>query len=277
MPLFDQTSSSSIISSRHGSRNEKLTICSLCRSGIIDRRSVLKACKNTTTTSGEKCSYAKLSKPPKAKPRNLPAARRRLQKRYHPASAVHQLPPFSTIYVLQYEAYPYNTTPAIILGLFSHIDTVTAGAISHGAYAFSREGLHDGSEYLSPTGRIRFFTESMQQPVIKNPAARHADYIPHPNAQTEAERIREHRSLFVALRQTSSRSSYIGLFSDKIKAWTACVTDQALLTASPDTTLLLDESRWIDDKGMPHIKGRVEGKGSHTWFVSAFEVDRVLL
>lgn len=268
MPFFNQASTSRA----NGSRNGRFDICAFCKPRK-DGGSIHKSCKRPTASDERSC-YAKLSKPPKVKSRKLPTARR-LQKRLPYTSSNQQQP--STIYILQFEAYPYNTVPAVILGVFSNIDTVTAGAISHGAYAFSREGLHDGSEYLSPTGRIRIFSEEVQQSVVKAAAVaapRQGGYIPHSDRRIEAEREDERRPrLFLAIRQVSSKTSCIGFFTEKIKAWTACVKDQAMMASSES---LLEETRWSDEKGMPYIRGKIEGNGSLLWFVGAFEVDRVV-
>jgi hypothetical protein len=265
MPFFGQSS----ISRSHGSRSEKFDICTFCRPRKYGGP-VYSSCKNTTESGGQSC-YARLSKPPKVQSRKLPTTRR-LQKRISKFSPSPL--PNPTIYVLQFEAYPYNTVPAEILGVFSNLDKVTSAAISHGAYAFSREGLHDGSEYLTPSGRIRIFSEEFHQPIVKAKPPPKEEYIPHPDSQVEAARQEEARkTVFIAISQVSTNTSCLGLFGEKIKAWTACVKNQAMTVSSES---LLEETRWSDEKGMPYIKGNIEGSGSHLWFVSAFEVDKVV-
>ncbi|KAF2849120.1 hypothetical protein T440DRAFT_469545 [Plenodomus tracheiphilus IPT5] len=69
----------------------------------------------------------------------------------------------STLFLLEYS--PHHTpspssssSPSLkpeILGLYSTIDTVTSAAFHHGAYAFSNQGLLDGSEYFTPSGRLK--------------------------------------------------------------------------------------------------------------------------
>jgi hypothetical protein len=265
MPFFDRTSTSRT----HGSRSEKFDICAFCRPRKHGGP-VYKSCNNATESGGGTC-YTRLSKPPKVQSRKLPTTRR-LQKRmskFPPAPL-----PTPTIYLLQFEAYPYNTIPAEILGVFSNINKVTSAAINYGAYAFSREGLYDGSEYLTPSGRLRILSEDFHQPIVKAKQPRKEEYIPHPNSQVETARQEEARkTVFIALRQVASNTSCIGLFGEKIKAWTACVKDQAMSTSSES---LLEETRWSDENGMPYIRGRIEGSGSHLWFVSGFEVDKLV-
>ena len=245
-------------------------MCSFCKSRRDD--GVWVKCQNTTT-GREKGCYSKLSKPPSKPPivKSRKLQTKRLQKRIPDPSD--QSPISSIVYILRFEAYPYNTTPEVILGVFSSINTVTAGAISHGAYAFSREGLHDGREYLSPTGRIRIFTEELHQPLIKASTSRPANYIPHPDRRIEAEREAETKTFYLALRQSPSKTSYIGLFKEKTKAWVACVNDQASVVL---TERLLEDTRWSDEKGMPYIQSRIVGGGSHLWSIGAFEIDQVV-
>ncbi|KAF3034141.1 hypothetical protein E8E12_002786 [Didymella heteroderae] len=128
--------------------------------------------------TGGQQSNAKLSKPPKVevlheRPRN------RLQKRT-PAVPPMLTPypshlgfpaPTTALYVLEYEPYPYNTLPSEFLGAYSSIDSVTAGAIEHGAYTFSREGLLDGSEYLNATGRVKIQSQLVQQSGTEAPVS----------------------------------------------------------------------------------------------------------
>ncbi|KAJ4401543.1 hypothetical protein N0V91_007847 [Didymella pomorum] len=79
--------------------------------------------------------------------------------------------PTAALYVLEYEPYPYNTLPSEFLGAYSSVDSVTTGAIEHGAYTFSREGLLDGSEYLNATGRIKIQSQLVQQSGTEAPVS----------------------------------------------------------------------------------------------------------
>lgn len=252
---------------------------------------------------------AKLSKPPKVEILHG-KNRNRLQKRTTTVLPV--LTPYptrlgfttpsTTLYVLESEPYPYNTFPSEFLGVYSTVDSVTAGAIEHGAYTFSREGLLDGSEYLSPNGRIRIHTQAVHRsgtevavstrshsldgrPETSNNLVR--SDIPHPNSRSNtlsyttahlgaqnitgrrvADKPRE--TVFLGLRQGPIAAHCLGVFASSSLAWGACLKDKASCAMAGT---LSEESREVDADGMPRAFGRLHGHGQHIWVVVAKEVD----
>jgi hypothetical protein len=192
--------------------------------------------------------YGKLHKPPTVqslheRPRN------KLQKRSQ-ATLLNGIPPVSSLFVLEYDPYPYSTRPSEFLGVYSNINSVTLAAFIHGAYTFSREGLLDGSEYLSPTGRIKIVSHTVQSsgPTAAVPEeSKNEDVglmrldIPHPG---QISRIDSAQSLpilksqnfkdavFLAIHEGPKSAFCIGLFTSKSLAWGACLKDKAWLAWS---------------------------------------------
>lgn len=212
--------------------------------------------------------------------------------------------PTTTLYVLEYEPYPYNTLPSQFLGVYSTVDSVTTGAISHGAYTFSREGLLDGSEYLNPTGRIKIQSQlltqhgteatvsirshSLDERATRQDVPIRSD-IPHPESRsntlswttrpgilqaglrsTTSVQKRPKESVFLAIRQGPTAAHCLGLYSTKSLAWGACLKNKASCAL---TSTLSEASRDVDQDGMPRVMARLHGCGQHIWFVVAKEVD----
>lgn len=252
-------------------------------------------------------SNARLSKPPKVdslhgRPRN------RLQKRS--ASGLPELSTYpvrvgsaaqhTTLYVLEYEPYPYNALPSQFLGVYSTVDTVTSGAIEHGAYSFSREGLLDGCEYLSPSGRIKLQSQTVQRTGteaavslrshslderrVKQTGPVRSD-IPHPDSQSNIQEVQHpgaqsmislnnlskmKETVFLGIRQGPTAANCLGVFASPSLAWGACLKNKASCAL---INTLSEESRAINAEGLPSVSGRLHGCGQHTWFVVAKEVD----
>ncbi|KAF2625018.1 hypothetical protein BU25DRAFT_130796 [Macroventuria anomochaeta] len=256
---------------------------------------------------------AKLSKPPKVE--NLhERPRNRLQKQgYAIPSMLTPYPahlgfttPTATLYVLEYEPYPYNTLPSEFLGVYLTVDSVTAGAVAHGAYTFSREGLLDGSEYLNPTGRIKIQSQLVQQsgtdaqvsirshslderPAREDGLVRsdipHPDYrsntlsktarpdVAHPGAQsmTSLKIVSKPKdTVYLAIRRGPTAAHCLGVYARPSLAWGACLKNKASCAISGT---LSEESRDVDADGMPRATARLHGCGQHMWFVVAKEVD----
>ncbi|KAI8932686.1 hypothetical protein NX059_010180 [Plenodomus lindquistii] len=128
---------------------------------------------STANPSPAPRTIRKLHKPPTVATIHTPheRPRKKLQKRHTaPDPQTHHLhqqhqqqqEKESTLFLLQYEPYPPTASKSEILGVYSSINTVTAGAFKHGAYAFSKEGMVDGSEYLSANGRIKILRTTLQ-------------------------------------------------------------------------------------------------------------------
>jgi hypothetical protein len=231
--------------------------------------------------TGQTGKHARLSKPPKVASSH-PHPRNRLQKRVIIPSRRQDLP---ALYLLEYEQYPYQTRPSEFLGVYSSINSVTAGAFKNGAYTFSREGLLDGSEYLSPTGRIKIRSQAVQQYGLEaatpdegkaSPKDESVRFdIPHPDSQgTVCEKTSKNTEprerVFLAIQQTPDAAVCIGVFTKKSLAWGACLKNRAAYTLSG---CLSEESQTIDMHGMPQVKARLEKSGLHTWSVKSHEID----
>jgi hypothetical protein len=255
-------------------------------------------------------SNAKLSKPPKVEVLHE-RHRNRLQKR---SSALHPTltpypshlgvpTPTTALYVLEYEPYPYNTLPSEFLGAYSSVDSVTAGAIAHGAYTFSREGLLDGSEYLNATGRIKIQSQAVQQSGTEAPVSIRSHSldepptneggpvrsdIPHPDSRSNTltrpdimhpgalstmslGNVQKPRdTVYLAIRQGPTAAHCLGVFARPSLAWGACLKNKASCNLS---ATLSEETRDVDVDGMPKVAARLHGCGQHTWSVAAKEVD----
>ncbi|KAF1923503.1 uncharacterized protein M421DRAFT_104383 [Didymella exigua CBS 183.55] len=250
-------------------------------------------------------SDAKLSKPPKVdvlhtRPRN------RLQKR---GSAIPQMltpypsrlgfsAPTTALYVLEYEPYPYSTHPSEFLGAYSSVDSVSAGAIEHGAFTFSREGLLDGSEYLNAAGRIKIHSQPVQRrgteaPISirshsldERPTAQisvrsdiphpksHSNTLARPNVMHSTTSLRSiqkpKETVYLAVRHGPTAAQCLGVFARPSLAWGACLKNKASCALS---ATLSEEVRDLDADGMPRVTARLHGCGQHSWSVVAKVVD----
>lgn len=229
-------------------------------------------------------STRRLSKPPRVHTRKQ-APGKRLQKRVR-NSITQLLPP--PVFLLQYERYPYNTQPGTLLGVFSSVEAVTTGAIKHGAYAFSRGGIHDGTEYLSPTGKIKIIPQNIQRTGFEAamPRRKHSrvSHASQPNAHREP-RVVENPSqahiaidgregILVAVHESPTGIFCIGAFTERRRAWGACLKHKASL---PFSNVLQEESRWIDEFDLPRMKARKVGTGWHRWYVIAHRIDEEIV
>jgi hypothetical protein len=213
------------------------------------------------------------AEPPLERPRN------RLRKSMISLVTIPQ--PATSLFVLEYEPYPHLVQPGKVLGIYSTFDAVTLGALKHGAYTFSREGMLDGSEYLSPTGRIRLVQTTVQYSGTKAmlpERSRSLDGeplrldIPHPESQEEKPRDLSvpREPVYLAVRQGPNAASWIGVFEDKSLAWGACLKDKAMCATSDE---LCDEKRSIGLNNMPQVSGRLVGSGRFTWMVKQHIID----
>ena len=228
----------------------------------------------TAVGSDQAESYAKLRKPPLCEP-----PRSRLRKRKS-VPLINSLPEF--LFILEYEPYPYNVQPSEFLGVYSTLNSVTTAALRHGAYAFSREGLLDGSEYLSAKGRIKILTQATERSGVK--AAVHVQShsrpgeivrldIPHPQQQGKRFSKKDGRDIaYLAIHQSRHAATCIGLFTEKSLAWGACLKSKASYTTSGKW---VEGSQHIIANNMPGVSARLVGSGLHTWFVQVHEIDSV--
>ncbi|KAL5114253.1 hypothetical protein ACEQ8H_007862 [Pleosporales sp. CAS-2024a] len=222
----------------------------------------------------------KLHKPPRVQVQTRPQRpRNRLRKSAASLMTITQ-PPVA-LFVLEFEPYTNLVEPGRVLGIYSTFDAVTLGALHHGAYAFSREGLVDGSEYLTSTGRIKLVQTTVQYGGVRATLperSRSLDGeplrldIPHPDSQEEGPRepCNEQSVVYLAVRQASKTASWIGVYQDKSLAWGACLKDKALCAMS-DT--LCDEKRSIGLNNMPQVSGRLMRAGRFTWKVEQHVID----
>jgi hypothetical protein len=268
------------------------SICNYAKTKLEERAEVKKhrgisSSDPMMNSTAETRPYGKLHKPPTVqslyeRPRN------RLQKR-SVVTLLNGIPPIPYLFILEYDPYPYHTRPSEFLGVYSSIDAVTLAAFKRGAYTFSREGLLDGSEYLSPTGRIRIVSHAVQSTgataAVPEESQKEGDGglmrldIPHPGQDARvdstqslpmlrSQRLKE--GAFLAIHEGPQSAFCIGLFTSKSLAWGACLKDKAWLAWS-DT--LVEEERSVGEGDMPQARARLVGSGRHTWFVRAHEVD----
>lgn len=238
-------------------------------------------------------STKKLRKPPQVrsvseKPRNR--LRKPIALAPTPTQQLHAYASAPTIdvFVLEYEPYPQSVEPGNVLGVYSTFNAVTFGAFTHGAYTFSREGLLDGHEYLSPTGRIKLVRTTVQNVGVRAPVPERNDSlqgshvrldIPHPESQPHdpdqtpsANKKPIFRdTVFVVIRTGPRAASWIGVFADKSLAWGACLKDKAMCETSAP---LCEEVRAIGDGNMPEVSGRLVGTGRFTWKVVEHAIDQ---
>lgn len=254
-----------------------VTICAYAKSKFEERVEQKRRKRSSSAPGADrKHGYGKLHKPPSVKslherPRN------RLRKTVTMPSLSR---PTTDLFVLEYEPYPYNTRPSEFLGVYSTIDSVTLAAFKHGAYTFSREGLLDGSEYLSPSGRIKIVPLAMQRSGAKATVTERSQGpdgrpvrldIPHPGDHTPVlPRIEGKEMAYLAIRKGPSTASCIGVFMDKSLAWGACLKDKTMCAT---TFILCDEERSIALHNMPQVSGRLVGSGRHIWLVEQHAID----
>ncbi|KAF1835848.1 hypothetical protein BDW02DRAFT_567607 [Decorospora gaudefroyi] len=238
---------------------------------------------DVTMEVGKVQPYGKLHKPPTVQSLHE-RPRKKLQKRSLP-TLLNAPQPAPYLFVLEYDPYPYNTKPSEFLGVYATINSVTAGAFRYGAYTFSREGLLDGSEYLSPTGRIKILSHAVQSTGVTaavTERSRKEDGelmrldIPHPGQDPRVDSLQDvstdkvQETMFLAIHEGPQSAFCIGLFTSKSLAWGACLKDKAWLAWSDK---LVEEERSIGEKNMPQTSARLVGSGRHAWFVRAHEVD----
>jgi hypothetical protein len=265
------------------------SICNYAKFKLEERAETKRRRRRSSPDPTTAKPYGKLHKPPTVhslheRPRN------RLQKRSL-TTMLNGIPSVTVLFVLEYETYPYNTRPSEFLGVYSGIDSVTKGAFKHGAYTFSREGLLDGSEYLSPTGRIKIVSHAVlstgvtaavrQENMEKDGGVIRLD-IPHPGNRQDG-RLDSTQSLpipksqkevkeevFLAIHEGPQSAFCIGLFTSKSLAWGACLKDKAWLEWSD---ALVEEERGIGEGNMPRVSARLKGCGRHVWEVRGFCLD----
>jgi hypothetical protein len=76
------------------------------------------------------------------------------------------------------------------------------------------------------------------------------------------------QSVYVALDQ----SLCLGLFTQKARAWEACMKHKTQMTYSVDLT---HAKQWVDKSGMPLLEGMISGSGRHCWCVRVCTVDEM--
>jgi hypothetical protein len=223
--------------------------------------------------------YETLRKPPQVqslheRPRN------RLRKRPPPLPSM--VVPKTDLFILEYGPYPQSTQPCNVLGVYSTFDAVTLGAFKHGAFAFSREGLLDGSEYLSTSGRIKIKQTAVQRSGARAAvpeSSRMLDNevmrldITHPDSQEEEQTKQtqpKRAAVFLAIRKGPDATAWVGIYADKSLAWGAALEDKAMYTISGE---LLEEKRSIGLNNMPQVSGRIVGGGHHTWMIEQHVID----
>lgn len=260
---------------------------------IIDEANPLDLHHTSSLPPSRNRSTKRLSKPPRVHVRKQ-IARNKLQKRPKKNSTTHAVTPH--VFLLQYEQYPYNTQPGTFLGAFSTFQAVTTAAFKHGAYAFSKDGVHDGTEYLSKTGRIKILPSRIQHtesrvklPKARQPSTRqpNGDVIREESpARVSPPRVRpdEHATgpipidgkhgVLVAVHQSPTGIFCIGAFTNRRAAWAACLKHEASLF---DKNPLQEVDKWRDEFQMPRMKAREVGKGWHEWFVVVQSIDEAIV
>ncbi|KAF2124827.1 hypothetical protein P153DRAFT_390294 [Dothidotthia symphoricarpi CBS 119687] len=259
---------------RYNENRELGGICGYCKSRHEARQR--KTSSSELVVPGCEHAYGIISKPPQLqflheRPRN------RLRKRISKSPSAR---PLVTLYVLEYESYPYNTRPSEFLGVYSTIDSVTAGAFRHGAHSFSREGLIDGSQYLSLTGRLRIVPTRMQQDRVAAAMPDEAQSltgevvrpdIPHPEYQSFVRPWNDaEEKMYLAIHQEPQAAFCIGLFTKKSTAWDACLESEASYALS---NTLHDETRQLDSDGLPSVTARLTGGSHRSWFVASYTLN----
>jgi len=64
----------------------------------------------------------------------------------------------------------------------------------------------------------------------------------------------------------------VGAFTEKYEAWEACLKYKSQLAYC---STVKDEILWVDDLGMPHVRGKIDGSGVHHWFVRMYMLDEI--
>lgn len=263
-------------------------ICGYAKSKYEERSEHQRRRRSQSAPNGAgRTATSKLLKSPKPQPVRTVSEKPRNRLRKQTPSQLALEEPKKHVYVLEYSPDKGSGESARVLGTYSSFDTVTSGALRHGAYTFSREGLMDGNEYLSPTGRIKVVKTIVQHAGVRasvpersiSPSGVQVRLdIPHPaSAENEAVHASPRKDLtsttnmlFVASRKGPPAFSWIGVFADKSLAWGACLKDKAMCAV---TMPLVEEVRSIGTNNMPQVSGRLVGTGRFTWTVEEYVVD----
>jgi len=272
----------------HESNGELGSICRYAKSKYEERVEQKRGRRSQSAPNvAGRASTSKLLKSPKPQAVRTVSEKPRNRLRKQTASQLPLNEPTLDLYVLEFEPDKSTTEPGKVLGIYSSFDSVTLGALKHGAYTFSREGILDGNEYLSRTGRIKFVKTSVQHAGVRAHISKRSISpsggqvrldIPHPasaenranSAAPENASIPPHDTVFVASRTGPRAASWIGVFASKSLAWGACLKDKALCAV---TMPLVEEVRSIGPKNMPHVSGRLAGTGRFTWGVEEHAID----
>jgi hypothetical protein len=218
------------------------------------------------------------------------------------------------LYLLQYEKYPYKTTPGILLGAFSSLQSVTNAAFQHGAFAFSRDGLKNGMEYVSKGGRMRIcevLVKGKAGSVRSKHSMKGKEKRKHPTSVTEGDKAgraapsvnnpdackRKNYSariaidgttgVLVATHQSPHDLSILGAFTERRKAWAACrkhrdrpefaqFVDVGECSDVNSERPAVEGGRSSKDAELPSMSAREVGVGRHEWKVTAWRIDDVI-
>ncbi|KAF2466283.1 uncharacterized protein BDR25DRAFT_77142 [Lindgomyces ingoldianus] len=210
----------------------------------------------------------RLSKPPRVHSPRAPPATKKLQRHRKVPIASSVL----SLYILQYESYPYGSKPGVLLGAFSDLYTAAAGAGASGATGLPQHAPTEELTFLTKSGRVKVLrTELHTERGIdtKIPKARK-------NQRGTAclpMRLHPDDMVYIALEEAPSGTTCIGAFTEKTKAWSSCV---GRLTQSSPAFDMNENVTWMDEEGMPHLRRKIVGRGWHHWFVRIYRIDELV-
>lgn len=117
---------------------------------------------------------------------------------------------------------------------------------------------------LAKTGQNYHDENATTKPTPTEDTTQKRDPSPKPDATTR----KTPEIIYAAL----DRSLCLGLFTEKARAWEACIKHKTQMTYSVG---LRDANQYFDKEGMPFLVGTIAGSGRHCWCVRLCVVDEM--
>ncbi|KAF2814303.1 uncharacterized protein BDZ99DRAFT_516909 [Mytilinidion resinicola] len=217
--------------------------------------------------------------PPNPKP-PPPSARLRAPKRFVPASPDPPAPPPSPerVYTVLFEPY------GVVAGVFSSLVTATTAVRALGGGG-GQQGGKGGAEGLRVFGvrggRLEIVPQKLRD-VRKEGEGGEGEEGgggertgPGEEAVRTASRATKQSGSEGVVFLAVDRSLVIGAFKGGKDAWEACVEHREQVSWCA-TAPLREKSEWVDARGLPRARGRIEGGGWHEWGVEVYELDEIV-
>jgi hypothetical protein len=190
------------------------------------------------------------------------------------------------LFLIIWEPFNYVGSADKLIGIFSNLDEVIKAVEGLGAGPPRGVVCNGYREFGCGEGKVKALPQELKQGCASVVTAledeEEKDHGRDRSEEQELKRIMEGeegaglRKVYLALDTAAGgRLFCIGVFTTQTSAWAACSKYRVQLSYC-STAQLVGKEEWIDEKGMRHARGRIDGGGWHHWFVRVVEVDRVL-